>query len=222
MLKWRGASVTSHRFLSFIQTQGTLAPAHCQPFRALSRDHCLVILFSGNSSGRQWGNKEQWTHSTFWCWENLSPGENSSLGVRWGGVRGRRKKQIVQPATGLEEITLDLGRDWQIFITQAPHECFLLPPTQTIFLKVDLLICFVHLQGVYLANWPHPSKGSTITRKIYEANWTNKATSHSHLPRRRTSHWVPPFKLNTLTGDVSLWGHLYIACVHTWDDLGNL
>lgn len=91
-------------------------------------------------------------------------------------MRGRRKKQIVQPATGLEEITLDIGRNGQIFITQAPHECFLLLPTQAIFLKVDLLICFVRLQGVYLANWPHPSKGSTITRKIYEADWTNKVT----------------------------------------------
>lgn len=220
MLKWRGASVTSHRFLSFIQTQGTLAPAHCQPFRALSWDHCLVILFSGNSSGRQWGNKEQWTHSTFWCWENLSPGENSSLGVRWG--RGERKKKEANCSTSYW-VGGNYFRPWQR-LTNLYHtgSTWVFPLTQAIFLKVDLLICFVHLQGVYLANWPHPSKGSTISRKIYEANWTNKATSHSHLPRRRTSHWVPPFKLNTLTGDVSLWGHLYIACVHTWDDLGNL
>lgn len=97
MLKWRGASVTSHWFLSFIQTRGTPAPALCQPFRALSRDHCLVVLFSGNSSGRQWGNTEQWTHSTFWCWEILSPGENSSLGVRWG--RGERKKKEANCST---------------------------------------------------------------------------------------------------------------------------
>ena len=65
MLERRGASITSSRFLSFIQPQGTPAPAHCQPFRALSLDHFLVVLFSGNSSGRQWGNKEQWIQSTF-------------------------------------------------------------------------------------------------------------------------------------------------------------
>lgn len=97
MLEWHGASVTSSGFLSFIQTQGTPAPAHCQPFRALSLDHCLVVLFSGNSSGRQWGNKEQWTQSTFWRWENPSPGENSSLGVRWG--RGGRKKKETNCST---------------------------------------------------------------------------------------------------------------------------
>lgn len=118
-------------------------------------------------------------------WRELKPG--GEVGEGW---EEEERSKLFNQLLGLEEITLDLGRDWQIFITQAPHECFLLLPTQATFLKVDLLICFVHLQGVYLANWPHPSKGSTITRKIYEADWTNKATSDSHLSRRRTSEFL--------------------------------
>lgn len=99
----------SSGFFNFIQTQGTLASAHCQLFRARLLSglflSCSVFweLF-WETMGKQRGMDP--VHFLVLRkplpWRQVKPG---------GGVGGERKKQIVQPATGLKEITSDIGRN---------------------------------------------------------------------------------------------------------------
>lgn len=126
---------------------------------ARSLVYFLAVLFSGNSSGRQWGNKEEWIQSTFWCWENPSPGDKSSLGVGW---EEKERNKLFNQLLGwrkLLQILAETDKSLSHRLHMSISFCCGVRP----FFKVDLQIYFVHLQGVYIANLPHPSKVSIIT-----------------------------------------------------------